>query len=483
MLIINAIDSNKKGKEMVKKTSNSTMLKCLSVILILFACCNLKITAQEGDKVYLTLEEAIATALKKNNQLKASEYSLEKANWDSKHAWTMLIPSVNLNSRFTRIDDQTFAERDFRRYLPAEFADQIPQTVFQESYYTAFEATMPIYNSQVFTNISVAGAGEEMAEHMYLSTRENIIFQVVNTYLNVLKTREVVNMQEEYLQLSKLNYEKAERLEKADRYSKSEALRWKVEYQTQKGVLVNSQSMLRSLNIALYRLLNMDMDNEVEIVGDLSTRLKEESEKLYNASQPEILSMVSISEEELLESNNALSASKLNSDISEKVHTGSYLSYLPNVSVSYSHGWRENGSLALDDYSPKNLMINFSMPIFSGFKNYTSLKSTYYDYKKSEEEYEDQLKNTRFMLTETVNKIINLKTQKELSKTNVEFTENNYRVVEKQKEMDLVSNIEFIDAKLNLQNAKLTDIHNHYDFVIAMVELYYMLGKIDQLVD
>jgi outer membrane protein len=468
---------------MSKKTINSSVLKYLSAVLILLTCCNLKIFAQDNNKVYLTLEEAISTALKKNNQLKASEYSLEKANWDSKHAWTLLIPSLNLNSRFTHIDDQTFAERDFRRYLPEEFADQIPQTVFQESYYTSFEASMPIFNSEVFTNISVAGTSEDMAEYMYISTRENIIFQVVSSYLDVLKTREVVNLQKEYLELSRLNYEKAERLEKADRYSKSEALRWKVEYQTQKGVLVNSQSNLRSQNIALYRLLNMNMDENIEIVGDLSDRLKEESEKLYNASQEEILNMVNLSEDELLKSNSALSVSKLNSDISEKIHSGSYLSYLPNVSVSYSYGWRENGSLALDDYSPKNLMVNFSMPIFSGFKNYTNVQSTYYDYKKSEEEYEDQLKNTRFMLIQTVNKIINLKTQKELSKTNVELTENNYRIVEKQKEMDLVSNIDFIDAKLNLQNAKLTDVHNHYDFVIAMVELYYMLGKIDQLVD
>jgi len=86
------------------------------------------------------------------------------------------------------------------------------------------------------------------------------------------------------------------------------------------------------------------------------------------------------------------------------------------------------------------------------------------------------------MLTETVNKIINLKTQRELSKANVEFSEHNYRTVSLQKEKGLISNIDFIDAKLNLQNAKLNDISTNYDFISAMVELYYMLGKLNLLI-
>ncbi|MBU1101641.1 MAG: TolC family protein [Bacteroidetes bacterium] len=456
------------------------------VMCILFSGLSHDIKADDlngGEKVFLTLEEAIATALLNNNQIKSSGYSLNKANWDVKNAWSQLIPTLSLNSRFTKIDEQTFAERDFRRYLPAEFADQIPQTVFQESYYTSFDVTLPVFNGAIITGIRIANSGEEMAEHMNNSTRQNIIFQVVNTYLNVLKAKEVVGIQKQYLELSQLNFEKAERMYEADRYSKSDVLRWKVDYQTQRGNLVNSESMLRSTTIALYRLLNMDMNKNVEIVGQLSDKLLDDSKKLSELSEQDILTMINLTEDELVQSNSALAAAKANATMSEKMHSGSYLNYLPNVSFSYSHAWRENGTLGLDDYSPKTAMLNFQMPIFSGFQNVTKSKSTYYDYKKSQEDFADQMNNTRYILTETVNKILNLKVQKELSKTNVEYTERNYRVVETQKEKGLVSNIDFVDAKLNLQNAQLTDVHNQYDFIIAMVELYYMLGKIDSLVE
>jgi outer membrane protein TolC len=93
------------------------------------------------------------------------------------------------------------------------------------------------------------------------------------------------------------------------------------------------------------------------------------------------------------------------------------------------------------------------------------------------------LLNIRFVLTETINKLINLKTQTELSKISVDYNERNYSIVEQQREKGLVSNIELVDAKLNLQDAKLTRISNYYDFISGMVELYYLLGKLDKIVE
>jgi outer membrane protein TolC len=193
--------------------------------------------------------------------------------------------------------------------------------------------------------------------------------------------------------------------------------------------------------------------------------------------------MIRLDNAALIQTNAALSAAKANEELNRRVYRGSYASYMPSVSLSYSHAWRENNTLALDEYSPKTLMVFFSMPLFSGFQNYASTRSAYYDYRRTQEEFTDQLQNTRFILTETANRLVNLKTQKGLSKATVEFSEQNYRVVEKQKERGVASNIEFIDAKLSLQNAKLNEITVHYDFISAMVELYYLLGKLGSVVD
>ena len=122
------------------------------------------------------------------------------------------------------------------------------------------------------------------------------------------------------------------------------------------------------------------------------------------------------------------------------------------------------------------------LPIFSGFQNYTALKSSLYEYKKTQEEFKDQLLNTKLLLTNVANNIINTKSQLELLKTTIGFSENNYKVVEQQKARGLVSNIEYIDAKLNLQNTNVNYISNSYQLIMSIVELNYLTGKIEQLI-
>jgi outer membrane protein len=440
------------------------------------------IFSQEGTSVkYLTMEEAVSRALVKNNQVLAGKFALQRAVWDKRNAWTQLFPYLSLNSRMMRIDNQTFAERDFRRYLPEPIRSEIPQTVFQESFYTSLDLTLPVFNSALLNSIAIANSNKNMAESMSLSTRQNIIYQVVNTYLAILKSKDILQLQRDYLDLSQMNYDKAERMYNAGRFSKSEALRWKVDLQQQKSVVVSNEAQLRSQMKILNRLLNIKFDEEIEIQSGIPEQIENESQKLLQMTSDELLHLIEVNDEQLVKVNAALQAARSNTETSKNIYRNTIASYLPNVSLSYSYGWRENNTMALDDYSPKTLMLNLQMPLFTSFQNYTAVKSSYYQYRQSQADFNDQLQSTRFVLTETVNNLIELKTQRELSQVSLEYSDFNYRIVEQQKEQGLVSNLDFIDAKLNLQNAKLNDISVHHDFIAGMVELYYLLGKVDVL--
>ena len=46
-----------------------------------------------------------------------------------------------------------------------------------------------------------------------------------------------------------------------------------------------------------------------------------------------------------------------------------------------------------------------------------------------------------------------------------------------------MSNIDFIDAKLSLQNAQLSQVTSRYDFIAATVELHYLLGDLESLIE
>jgi outer membrane protein len=456
--------------------------KYLLIFIILLLWNSIGFSQNSNGKVYLTLQGSISRALQENNQLKSSYYGLQKAKWDRYRAWTQFLPTANLSSRYMHIDDQTLRERDFRSYMPPELRDQIPQTVFKESYYTAIDVSMPLFNGALLNGIRIANAGKKTAQKMNESTRNNILFQVINSYLAVLKSENLLQLQKDFTNLAKLNYEKAERQQLAGRYSENELLFWKIDYQTQQSTLINTESILRTTKAVLTNLIDMDMFTDFEVESTIPIKILNEADKFTNLSNNGILKMIQFTDEELIRTNAALTASQSQTKLSKLLYKNTYSSYLPNVSLLYTHAWRENNTLELDDYSPETYMINFSIPLFTSFQNFSNVKSSFYDYRQSEEDHQSQLDNTRFILSETANKIIDLKTQRKLSKLNVKYSQNNYRIIEQQKERGLISNIDFINTKLTLQNNELTDITNQYDFISAIIELNYLLGTLNEIV-
>ncbi len=460
-----------------KKRLLNSLAEC-AVCLMFFLAGLPSARAQSGTA--LTLETALETALSRNNRLRAEQYAVRKAVWDRRRAWSFLMPTLSLNTQFIRIDDRTFAERDFSRYFPSELG--VPQTQFQKSYFTSLDVSVPLFNGALFNGLRIAGAQQEMTQQRRAATRDRLIFEVITGYLNVLKSREVLALQREFLELSRLNLEKAERLYRANRYARTDVLRWKVEYQQQKSEVVTGESALRNAKAVLARLLNLPPGDTLSVEDRIPPSLLGESERLAQLSDTQILALIPSDDRDLIRVNLELTAAKSSEEISRLLYRNTYAAYLPNITLDYAHAWRENNTLALDEYTSKTVMIQFSLPLFTGFQNLSAVKSSYYQYRQTAEQIADQLQNTRLVLTETANRMINLKTQRELARATVEFNDHNYRVVSRQREQGLLSNIDFIDAKLNLQNARLNDVVTQYDLIAAMVELYNLLGKLDALI-
>ena len=93
-------------------------------VFFLVAVCLALVEVAHGE-MRLTMVESIAKALSRNTQVRSSAFGVKKASWERRRAWASLFPTLTLNSRVTRIDERTFAERDFTRYLPPELASQI----------------------------------------------------------------------------------------------------------------------------------------------------------------------------------------------------------------------------------------------------------------------------------------------------------------------------------------------------------------------
>ena len=141
----------------------------LTFLLFVFLQAN-SYPQEKGYVKYLTMEESISRAISDNNMVKSNKFAIKKANWDVKRAWAELFPVLSFNTRYSWIDDQTFAERDFSRYFK-DSGLNIPQTVFQESYYSSFDLNMPLFNGVLLNGLSIAYEQEVL----YRNNRQNLL--------------------------------------------------------------------------------------------------------------------------------------------------------------------------------------------------------------------------------------------------------------------------------------------------------------------
>ncbi len=447
------------------------------VLLLLF-----HITAVAGENRVLNLEQALNLALQENNQLKSSQFGIQKARWNRLQAWSLLFPAVSFNTRYMWIDDETYRQRDFSRYFDdPNLGFTIPKTVFQNSYNSSIDLSTPLFNGTILNGLRIASAAVTQADKSNQSVRDNLIYEVIASYLNLLRSKALLGLQEEYLNLSAMNLQKAERLHEAGRYSRSEVLRWKVDYQQQKSNMENSKAALRSSEAVLRKNLRLPADESLIPEELLPEKLRSAVDQFSRQEDKSILSMLDIPDEDLTRINTALAAASSGDRINRLLYRNQYTSFLPNISLDYSYGWRENNTLALDEYSPKTVIVNFSIPLFTSGQNLTKVRAAYYEYKQSQALYDDQLQNTRLLLTEAVNRFLNVRSQHELAAAALELAEINYQIIEQQKEQGLVSNLDFIDAKLNMQNSAITKISSEYDLISSVVELFYLTGRMNEI--
>ncbi len=329
----------------------------------------------------------------------------------------------------------------------------------------------------------IANTNKNIANKVIESTTNSILHQVITSYLNLLKSKKLLELQKKFTDLAKLNFEKAQRQELAGRFSENEVLFWEIDYQKQRSSLTSSKSALRMTETVLSNLLELEVNAHIEVDNNLPKLILEKSDEFTRMSDNQILDIVNLSDNELIKANAALSAAQSQKQISKLMYRNTQSSFLPTVNFGYTYAWRENNTLELDDYSPETYMINLSIPLFTSLQNLSKTRSAYYEYRQNEENYQDQLNNTRFFLSEITNRIIELKAQLHLSKLNVKYSANNYRIIEQQKDRGLISNIDFINTKLSLQTSELDDINNQYDFISAIIEMYYLLGSLDKFLN
>ncbi|MFH1845369.1 MAG: TolC family protein [bacterium] len=440
----------------------------------------------------LTLAQAVNHALAHNHNVAAKEHALAAAIWAQRQARSQLFPSLSLQSSYTRLDDETVQRANaFGRELTLFFPDggggfepvtiEIPQTVFRDGYETQLTAQMLLFNPQVWNGVALAGASKEVASWQEIVTRQETAHQTLRAFVELLKSGSLLEIQKQHLDQARQNSALAQRLFDVGRYSEADILRWRVEEARQQGELTLQRSNRRVTAMGLENLLGETPTGTVSPADQLPSLLEAQIERFRQLSEVDWLTFAEIPVAQIVAGNPALQLLAGAEDLVGIEHRRSKTNYLPSVALNGSYGWMNNDTVDLDGERTWSASVVLSLPIFTSFSNYSTLKLTRHQMEKTREENEE-VRRSLYLSAEVARTGLHSNSELlRLAETSLESARRNHEIQRNQYTLGRLTNLEWLDANLALQGAEQVYSSAYFDLVLAIADYFQARGEILEL--
>lgn len=461
---------------------------CVAVMVILLFVCMATPPVAAG----MTLTDAVRQALEDNHQLKAANHAEESAKWAHRQAIAQLLPSISLQSSYTRLDDETVQRanafgREITMFFPDStgelrpFTIEIPQTVFRDGYETSINGQLLLFNPALWNGVSLANASRNLAAWQVEAAARETIHQTLTSFMEMLRLSSLTQLQEQYVEQAQDNLALAERLLGVGRYAEADVLRWKVEEARQSGLLYQQQNATKVAALSLENLIGEPPLGKITVDSELPARLEREIEQFRTMSDTGWEQFMQDSLELIIAGNPEQRILDLTERLAELEHRQSLAAFLPSVTIAGGYGWQNNDTWELDGDKAWSLTAALSIPIFTSLSNYSGRQVTKGKLLQTRETIIDGRRGLILAAEAARSDIRNSAAQLRLAEASLASARRNHEMMKNRFTLGHLSNLEWIDANLTLQNAEQTLTSAYYDLVIAIANYYQAKGQIDIL--
>lgn len=418
----------------------------LLLTLLLLASAGMK--AEETQAKRWTLRECLDYALEQNIQVKKSKVSFLSGEEDTKNARARLFPSLSAS-----------VSQNFVNYPSG---DATTNNSYTGNY--GVNANWTLFDGNRRTNtIKQQEMYDEMNSLSVEQSENDIQISLVQAYMQVLYAYESVRINENTVEVSKAQRDRAEELFKAGSISRVDLSQMESQYSTDKYQLVVSQTNLANYKLQLKQLLELDITEEMEIeVPELT-----DNDVLIPLPDKEIVYTTSLAVMPEVKS------SELNIDIADleikKARAGYYPTLSLNAGIGTGHMSGHNFSFGqVWDRFNESIGLTVSIPIYSNRDNKTAVNKAKYSVTTSQLD----LLNTQKALLRTVEGIYldatSSQNQYLSAVERVKYIEESFKLTEEQFFLGMKNTLELLTEKNNLLNAQQQELQSKYMAIMSI---------------
>jgi outer membrane protein TolC/ABC-type transporter Mla MlaB component len=415
----------------------------------------------------LTLDQAVALALKQNTTAQISLITAAESVEDKNIARAALLPQAqfNMSEEWQRLN----LRAQFGGSFP--FSGPVPISIpghigpfGQFAVGGSFSGT--VYDLTLYRRYKAAENTANASKFDAHSTREQVILLVVSQYIGTLRAMADVQASESRVTLAQALYDQAADLQKQGVGTGIDTLRANVELQNEKQRLIESVAQRETSLFGLSRLLNLDPRQQITL-GD--------SLHFFDTPQPEMDSSI----EEALAARpewKALAEQIKAADYQKRAATASRL-----PSGHASANWTELGT-APDSVIPTYMYTGtVTMPLFTGGRIRAEIARANLEIQRVQQQQED-LRNQIALDVKTA--LINLesaRSQVTVAELGMKLSTEEVDQARDRFKAGVANNVEVVQAQDALARANDNQIAALYSFNQARADLARAIGQMEKL--
>lgn len=434
-------------------------------LIIFLAAGWLTLPAQQTElkKLELTLDDCLRLALEQNPFYLSTQEKENEARAQVHQAVSRFFPT--LNAQGTDILDK----KVFTVEIPPMVPGQQPQRVkfdFTRTYQMSLSFSVPIFTGGRLM------AGYKQANYNLLATQEAIrqsrqetVFNVKKAFYGYLLARKFLEVAQESIDLAERHLANVKNLYEVGMATKFDLLRAEVQLANLKPQLIRARNGLEMAELALKNLLGLDLNQPIEIKGELA--FQDVQLSLDEAVQKALINRPELHQLRYQRQMAGEMFKLARANDLPSLAIGGTLNYWSNNLNFRKNNW--------ENYYTISLVLN--IPIFNGFANQAQAAQA----KALARELEYSLKGvTESIKLEVQQAILSYQQAKEAllsQEKNVEQAQEAVRLAELNFSEGLATTLDVTSAQVALSQARTNYAQALYDCLVALAQLERATGE------
>lgn len=431
-------------------------------------CVSVNTASAQTPDTALTLQQCLDIAIKNNLLVKQSELDVERNRISYQQARENMLPSLN-GSVDHSISDGRSLNPSTNQYVTTQFTS----ATYGLNSSLTLSSGLTLQNAVKQTSLAYQAGKMDFQQ-----AKDNLTLNIITSYLQVLNAEDQLTQANSQSAVSQKQEERQEVLNKDGAVLPSAYYDLKGQAAADKLNVVNAKSALDIARLILLQLMNVPYNKNVKIQRQLADQLPMQ----YNETADQIYSKA-------LTDLAYVKAAELRRQSAEKGVQVAKGAMIPSVSLggnlgtNYSSSANSSGTTSgyvnqLQNNYGTSLGLGVSVPILNYFQNRNKVKLAKLDLLNTQ--YVEQ--NVRIQLRENIDQAyVNMAAAYDRYKLLVEQVDafgESFRIAEIRFNAGVLTSVDFLIVKGNLDRAKTSLISSRYDYLIRTKILDYYQGRL-----